>query len=155
MPETPFVAGDWGTSNLRLFLCRGEEVLERSSGPGIATAGTEPAAVLFDCMAPWTRAHGPLPVWLAGMVGSRNGWTEVPYVPCPVDADALAAGMLRFTARDHDIAIMPGVSCTNPCGAPDVMRGEETQIIGALARDRDWPWAATCWCCQVPTQSGY
>lgn len=127
------IAGDWGTTNLRLHLCQGASVLDKVEGAGIGALTTSPEATLFDAIAPWTREHGALPIWLAGMVGSRNGWREVPYASCPAGVTELHRAMLRFNARGHDIAIGAGVSCTNPQGAPDVMRGEETQILGAIA----------------------
>ena len=83
----------------------------------------------------WARDHGRLPVFFSGMVGSRNGWREAPYVPCPADTQTLAASMLRFESSGQAIAIAPGVQCINPRGAPDVMRGEETQIVGALSEN--------------------
>jgi 2-dehydro-3-deoxygalactonokinase len=133
-----FVAADWGTRHLRLSLCRGGNVHQRCDGPGIAavSAGAGPQtfqAVLSKAIAPWISAHGAMPVWIAGMAGSRNGWQETPYVPCPAGARALADSVLRFSAGNLQVAIAPGACCTNPLGAPDVMRGEETQVIGALA----------------------
>jgi len=130
-----FVAGDWGTSHLRLYLCRGRETLEQRDGPGIGALQTSPETVLFEGIAPWIAAHGALPVWLAGMVGSRNGWREAPYAACSADASRLIDAILRFDSNGHDIRIVPGMSCINSFGAPDVMRGEETQIIGAMALD--------------------
>jgi 2-dehydro-3-deoxygalactonokinase len=126
------VLGDWGTSHLRLFLCRGDEVVDRREGPGISRLGASPEATVFELLAPWIASHGRMPIVLSGMVGSRNGWKEVPYAPCPADVDALARAMLGFRAREHEVLIVPGLSCRNPCGALDVLRGEETQIIGAL-----------------------
>jgi 2-dehydro-3-deoxygalactonokinase len=139
-----FIAADWGTSHLRLFLCRGRSVLEQRQGPGVAALSSAAdgnarapafAQTLSTSIAPWIEAQGEVPVWIAGMAGSRNGWREAPYVPCPVDAPALARSVLRFGADGHTVTIAPGVRCTNSLGAPDVMRGEETQIVGALARD--------------------
>jgi 2-dehydro-3-deoxygalactonokinase len=127
------IAGDWGTTHLRLHLCRGTDVLEKADGPGIGALGSSPEAILFDAIKPWTSTHGTLPIWLAGMVGSRNGWREVPYASCPADIQKLRGALLKFRAHDHDVAIAAGVSCTNRLGAPDVMRGEETQILGAMA----------------------
>ena len=127
------IAGDWGTTFLRLHLCRGAAVLDKADGPGIGAVGAGAETALFEAIAPWTREHGRLPIWLAGMVGSRNGWREVPYASCPADAASLRKSLLRFSAHGHDVAIAAGVSCTNPHGAPDVMRGEETQILGAIA----------------------
>jgi 2-dehydro-3-deoxygalactonokinase len=74
-------------------------------------------------------------VWLAGMVGSRNGWQEAPYVPCPLDIRTMATSLLHLDATGTEVSIVPGARCVNPRGAPDVMRGEETQIIGALRLD--------------------
>lgn len=130
-----FIAGDWGTTNLRLSLCDASMVLDRRDGPGIAELRASPESTLFELIEPWVRARGQIPVVFAGIGGSRNGWREAPYAPCPADTAALQHSILRFVARGHEIAIVPGVSCTNPRGAPDVMRGEETQIIGAIARD--------------------
>lgn len=127
------IAGDWGTTHLRLHLCRGPTVLAQIDGPGIGALRNGAEQTLFDALTPWTREHGRLPIWLAGMVGSRNGWREVPYASCPADVSKLRASLLRFTANAHEIAIAAGVACTNALGAPDVMRGEETQILGAIA----------------------
>jgi 2-dehydro-3-deoxygalactonokinase len=138
MTEAPtHIAGDWGTTHLRLHLCRGASVLDKVDGAGISGLTASPAATLFGAIEPWVRAHGPLPIWLAGMVGSRNGWREVPYASCPAGASELRHALLRFNVDGHEIAIAAGVSCTNPLGAPDVMRGEETQILGAMAMHRE------------------
>jgi 2-dehydro-3-deoxygalactonokinase len=128
-----FIAGDWGTSRLRLYLCAGDEVLDRRTGPGAVGQKEPHQATLSALIAPWVAAHGPLPVLLCGMVGSRNGWVEAPYAPCPADALSLAALRVRFTADETDISIVPGVVAKSDHDAPDVMRGEETQLIGALA----------------------
>ncbi|WP_157994601.1 2-dehydro-3-deoxygalactonokinase [Peristeroidobacter agariperforans] len=127
------IAGDWGTTHLRLHLCRGATVLDKVDGAGIGSLTVSAEATLFGALDPWARKYGSLPIWLAGMVGSRNGWREVPYASCPAGAAELRSALLRFDARGHSIAIAAGVSCTNPLGAPDVMRGEETQILGAIA----------------------
>ena len=131
MSEAAFIAGDWGTSRLRLYLCdtRGV-VLARGEGEGASVpdcAGRFAAAV-----APWDKAHGALPAVLGGMVGSTIGWKEVPYLRCPARPQAIAGASLRFEAGGRAIAILPGLSCIGKTGAPDVMRGEETQILGAL-----------------------
>jgi 2-dehydro-3-deoxygalactonokinase len=75
-----------------------------------------------------------MPVVLSGMVGSRQGWREAPYVPCPAGEAALAGGLLDIgEGRGTPVVIVPGVSVEHPSGMPDVMRGEETQIVGARA----------------------
>lgn len=134
MTDAPtHIAGDWGTTHLRLHLCRGAAVLDKVDGAGIGSLTVSAEATLFGALDAWARKYGALPIWLAGMVGSRNGWREVPYAACPAGVAELRAALLRFDARGHSIAIAAGVSCTNPVGAPDVMRGEETQILGAIA----------------------
>jgi 2-dehydro-3-deoxygalactonokinase len=81
---------------------------------------------------PWDKAHGILPAVLCGMVGSTIGWREVSYLKCPAKPAAIADAALRFDANGRAVAILPGLSCRGKTGAPDVMRGEETQILGAL-----------------------
>jgi 2-dehydro-3-deoxygalactonokinase len=65
------------------------------------------------------------------MVGSATGWLEMPYLPCPADLEELADAA---RAPRGGVALVPGMRCTNPLGAPDVMRGEETQLLGACRR---------------------
>ena len=128
-----FIAGDWGTTQLRLYLCDGATVLDRVNGPGIAALSESPEKTFVPLTAGWAARHKSLSAHLCGMVGSRNGWVETPYVRCPANMNALRAGLMKFEAAGMRISIVPGLSCTNPLGAPDVMRGEETQIFGALA----------------------
>jgi 2-dehydro-3-deoxygalactonokinase len=133
MGREHYIAGDWGTSRLRLSLCLGDRVLETLEGPGIGALREPAGATLRPLIAAWRQAHGPLPILLCGMAGSRNGWREAPYLPCPVDLRALGAAALRFEADAAPVAIAPGLSCRSRLGSPDVMRGEETQIAGAIA----------------------
>jgi 2-dehydro-3-deoxygalactonokinase len=131
MSEAAFIAGDWGTSRLRLYLfdARGS-VLARGEGEGASVPDC--AGRFAGAVAAWDKAHGVLPAVLGGMVGSTIGWKEVPYLRCPARPQAIAGAALRFEAGGRAIAILPGLSCTGKTGAPDVMRGEETQILGAL-----------------------
>jgi 2-dehydro-3-deoxygalactonokinase len=133
MDLEPYITGDWGTTRLRLSLCRGERVLETRQGPGIGALREPAGEALRSLIAGWRQTHGPLPILLCGMAGSRNGWREAPYLPCPVDLRALGTSALRFEADESPVAIAPGLSCKSRLGAPDVMRGEETQIAGAIA----------------------
>lgn len=134
------IAGDWGSSRMRLHLCRrdvdGFAVLDSAAGPGAKDVADHEAA-FFDAASPWIAAHGPMPVVLVGMVGSTIGWREVPYAPCPAGAADLAARLDWFEARGLPLAIVPGLACTNIFGLPDVMRGEEAQLFGWLARVPD------------------
>jgi 2-dehydro-3-deoxygalactonokinase len=131
MADSPFVVGDWGTSHLRLFLCAADStVLQRVQGPGAAQVPGAHAATLASLLAPWQNDGVLLPVVLCGMVGSSLGWVEAPYLPCPVRPEQIAAGCL--SQWDDRVQIVPGLSCLNCFAAPDLMRGEETQILGAL-----------------------
>ncbi len=125
---TSFIGGDWGTSRLRLFLCDGQGAVEaRREGPGIAQAGTRAAEIFADLTKDWDA-----PAVLSGMVGSTIGWREAPYCPCPAAPEAIAGAALRFKQDGRAIAIIPGLCCSNASGLFDVMRGEETQLLGAL-----------------------
>jgi 2-dehydro-3-deoxygalactonokinase len=132
-----YIAGDWGTSRLRLSLCLGDRVLETRQGPGIGALREPAPDALRPLLAGWRQTHGPLPLLLCGMAGSRNGWRETAYLPCPADVHTLGRSALRFESDGATVAIAPGLSCTSRLGSPEVMRGEETQIAGALALHPD------------------
>lgn len=131
--EESFIFGDWGSTAMRLALCRianGEvEEIETARSVGIKFAA-DPEATFFSVAADWFQRHGAMPVVLAGMVGSNRGWKETAYVECPAAAGDLARAARRFQARGNRLTIVPGLSCTNIFGIPDIMRGEETQIFG-------------------------
>lgn len=137
--EPKLIALDWGTSSLRGFLMdAGGAVLEQRGSPHGITALPEPGAPGFEaafealCGA-WLDRWPGLPVVAGGMVGSSQGWREAPYVLCPADVSRLAAEAVEVpTRRGLSILIAPGVLSRPGGGAPDVMRGEEIQIAGAL-----------------------
>jgi len=129
MDEGAFIAGDWGTSHLRLFLCDAQgAVCDSLTGPGIAGSDGR-CAEIFDSLASKWGEH--LPAVLCGMVGSNIGWMQAPYAACPATLADIAGR--SASVRDGRIRIVPGLSCRNHFDAPDFMRGEETQILGALA----------------------
>ncbi|WP_414719334.1 2-dehydro-3-deoxygalactonokinase [Trinickia sp.] len=127
---------DWGTTALRAYLFdeRGGVIATRASGDGIMRLpqpGAFDAAFEAAC-GDWLDMSPSLPVIAAGMIGSAQGWREAPYVETPADALALVAGIVRVSAAcGADIHIVPGV--IEHGELPNVMRGEETQIVGALA----------------------
>ena len=138
MPNADFIAGDWGTTHLRLYLCdhRGS-VLESKTGEGVGSLHGNAEHAFSSLVEGWEQHHGKLPAVLCGMAGSTIGWREVPYVACPARLDSVAAKSLRFESGGRTIAIAPGLCCQNRLQAPDMMRGEETQILGALRSDPD------------------
>jgi len=123
----PFIAVDWGTTNRRAYLIEGGEVVatERDElGILSVPAGGFPAAV-----ADLRARHGGLPMLLAGMVGSNRGWHDAGYVAAPAGIADIAA---RLVSPEDGVAIVPGV-CRDSDGRQDVMRGEEVQLLGAVA----------------------
>ena len=132
--KADWIAVDWGTTNLRAFAMgpegiRAEAMSEDGMGR-LTPSDFEPA--LIQLIEPWL-GPGVTPVLACGMVGSRQGWCEAPYraTPCtPMDVGQ----MVRVPVRDPRITvqIVPGLKQVKPA---DVMRGEETQIAGALALD--------------------
>lgn len=125
-----FIAVDWGTSNARFALCDADgRALEIRKGPGAADSRGRFAEVFDAHTADWRGSRGELTAWLCGMAGSAIGWLETPYLPAPVDLHELAEAPVKIRAGVYAV---PGMRCTNPLGAPDVMRGEETQLLGAL-----------------------
>jgi len=145
------IALDWGTSSLRAFLLdeRGAVLQERATDHGIlhlpspgGRAGFESA--FADAVGGWLRQWPTLPAVASGMVGSAQGWQEAPYVPCPADVTALAAHASRVaTGLGRDLWLAPGLRYEPSAGAPDVMRGEEIQIAGAIDVQPAWAARAT------------
>lgn len=133
-----FVAVDWGTTNRRAYLIEDGAVLaaERDA-TGILAVGE--GGFPGEAAAIRARFDGA-PMLLAGMVGSNRGWMDAGYIACPVTADALAAGLV---APADGVAIVPGVKRTGD-GRPDVMRGEEVQLLGAVAAGLAPPDALLC-----------
>jgi 2-dehydro-3-deoxygalactonokinase len=126
-----FIAGDWGTSHLRLFLCDAEGgVLDSQSGPGAADVGGRFAETFLDLTSGWDASQSGLPAVLCGMVGSNIGWSQAPYVACPAVPEDIADACVAL--RNGRVRIVPGLSCRNRFDAPDFLRGEETQILGAM-----------------------
>ena len=129
--EAPaLIALDWGTSTLRAYLLAGDgRVLDQRSEPwGIMQVGGRPFADVYrDATDQWS-AHR-LPAIACGMVGSAQGWIEASYCAVPAGAAELARALAPVDGVD--VRIVAGVSQAG--GAADVMRGEETQVIGALS----------------------
>ena len=144
-PATPpfdrirgLVALDWGTSSLRAWRVSdaGAILDARQQGWGIMhlPPGGFPAA-FATITRDWLAPGNPVPAIACGMVGSRQGWREVPYLPTPASLQQLAASLLALdVGGDATLHLVPGVLETNDPLAPDVMRGEETQAMGAAAK---------------------
>ena len=143
MTESLFIAGDWGTTHLRLYLFQHHHrqpltILASQMGPGVAQLKSQVDSqvesnfeqVFFDLAGHWLDKHGPMPVILSGMVGSNIGWHAAPYIDCPASGKQIVAGRTAFNARGIEFSIISGLRTTNPLGTPDLMRGEELQLLG-------------------------
>ena len=130
--DRALVAIDWGTSALRgARLDDSGRVLEERSAPfGILNVPNGDFAATFAAQfGDWMKPPGALCL-ISGMAGSRQGWAEAPYVSCPAGPAELARH-LHWIEPDR-IALVPGLSDTQR-DVPDVMRGEEVQIFGAMS----------------------
>ncbi|MGA7810744.1 2-dehydro-3-deoxygalactonokinase [Bradyrhizobium sp.] len=130
-----FVAVDWGTSSFRgwLMSADGEALAESRGAEGMLhCSGAGFAPVLRDHLARLGAPDG-IPILICGMAGARQGWAEAPYLKTPTRLDALHEGAIRVGARG-DIRILPGVAQAR-ADRPDVMRGEETQLLGGTDPD--------------------
>ena len=132
---TGLIALDWGTSTLRAWrLSRAGTVLEarqRDWGIMHLPDGGFPGA--FEGITRgWSEPGRQPPAIACGMVGSRQGWLEVPYLPTPAGLPQLAGGLATLPCGDVLLHLVPGVLQASDREAPDVMRGEETQAMGAV-----------------------
>ncbi|MES2959884.1 MAG: 2-dehydro-3-deoxygalactonokinase [Pseudomonadota bacterium] len=128
------IAIDWGTSNLRASLLgEGGVVLESRAAAGGVMAVPERrfAEALQALCGDWIERHA-CPAIASGMVGSRQGWQEAPYVDCPAGPAQVAAQLTRIEVTPRvALHIVPGLRWIGSDGYDDVMRGEETQLWGA------------------------
>lgn len=130
MTQPQLIGLDWGTTSCRAYLIGADGVLARNvNGPGILRVENGAFGAALDGM---IRDWPALPIILSGMIGSRQGWVEAPYAKCPAGAGDVVQALARIDHGDPAISLVPGLSTEND-KMPDVMRGEETQILGALA----------------------
>ena len=125
---------DWGTSSLRAFLIdgQGKVVDHLSTSEGIMQVpDNDFEAVLSRLLSPWI-TKSRLPVIASGMITSRNGWIETPYLPLPTGAAQLAEALHKVPVASGELLHLVTGATIDHNDAPDVMRGEETQIAGAV-----------------------
>lgn len=131
-----WIAIDWGTSNFRAFLMKEHECIDSVSAPCglLHVPDRQFATALRPLIRHWLDEFPQLPLLMAGMVGSQQGWQEVPYVTLPAGSRQLAECTAALeTPWGSPCRIVAGVSGMNEFGLPDVMRGEEIQLIGLAA----------------------
>lgn len=147
--DAALLALDWGSTTFRAWLLDGGgaalDTVRTADGAltvsGPADSARARAAAFEETFArlcrPWLDEHPGIPVLCAGMAGSNHGWAEAGYLDVPADLGALAEHLTVVPAGDSVVHIVPGLRATGP--DPDVMRGEEVQLAGALAPAGDRP----------------
>lgn len=129
-----FIAGDWGSSNVRFFLFQDGKVADVIKTPdGISKIKPDDCPHIFTkACGQWLQQHHITQVLLAGMIGSDCGWQDAGYIETPVSLSALQHQRVAVpNSLDLDISIIPGL-CVKEHNNLNVMRGEETQLAGAV-----------------------
>jgi len=136
MNQAAYAAVDWGTSSFRLWLVdrSGRALAERRSDEGMTAAAKSSFAAVLQAHLAAVSAAPDLPVIICGMAGARQGWVEAGYVETPAPLAAILSRAAIVKGQSRDIRILPGIA-QRDASAPDVMRGEETQLLGALGNE--------------------
>ncbi len=137
MSAVSLISVDWGTTSLRIYAVAGDGTIlatHESANGILSVADQDFEGILRRALKALALDTTGTPVILSGMIGSRQGWVEAPYISCPAKIDDLAAGLTKLDDVDgHIVRLIPGICWRPEKGAPDVIRGEETQVFGALA----------------------
>lgn len=142
---------DWGTTSFRAYrLSRDGTIRDRrTAAKGImAIKNGRFADALREEIGPWL-AGGERHVLLSGMIGSRQGWVEAPYLACPAGAAEIARALVEIPYDWAQLRVVPGLSAVDASGVPEVMRGEETQLAGVMAQVAN----GLAWACLPGTHS--
>lgn len=137
MNDSKVILGiDWGTTNRRAYVldAQGKLLRQHADGNGILAVGAGNFEKSLQNLLE-ELGLGPADVIMSGMVGSRNGWRQVPYLTNIHPLSRLYEALLEIDSPLPDVRcrIVPGYQFADAFGTPDVMRGEETQIFGAMA----------------------
>src|SRR3954462_4356747 len=133
--DRSMIGVDWGTTSFRAFrIAPDGTIRDRRAGLRglVHVPDNRFADTLRDEIGPWL-ASGEDHVLLSGMIGSRQGWKETPYLPCPAGAPEIGAALVEIEYDWAQVKLVPGLSATDETGVAEVMRGEETQVLGVLA----------------------
>lgn len=135
MTTAEWIAVDWGTSNVRAWGMTGEGsvAFEREAAQGMGRLERADYPGVLARLLGAAADSGRMEVLVCGMAGARTGWREAPYVETPAELDHLLSRAVvpETTGTPFDVHILPGV-CQRTEGAEDVMRGEETQLLGFM-----------------------
>ena len=132
---TPFCAAvDWGTSSFRLWLLSGDgsALAERRSDEGMIRAAASGFEGILERHLGELGVAADLPVIVCGMAGARQGWREAGYLDTPANVAEVVRNAMAVDGAARNVRILPGIA-QRDASAPDVMRGEETQLLGLVA----------------------
>src|SRR5579862_7337966 len=134
MTQPTLIAIDWGTTSARAYAldASGRVMAERSAPLGVQNVADRDFEAALATLWPEAR-ESRVPMLASGMIGSRQGWIEAPYCECPATLEMIAAHLVHVEGTR--LSIVPGLRTRSADGTADVMRGEETQLLGALAAD--------------------
>ncbi len=142
---------DWGTTSFRAYRLTRDGTIrdQKTAAKGImAIKDGRFADALREEIGPWLAA-GERHVLLSGMIGSRQGWAEAPYLACPAGAGEIAKALVEIPYEWGQLRVVPGLSAVDASGVPEVMRGEETQLAGVLVQVAN----GLAWACLPGTHS--
>lgn len=138
-----FVGINWGSTSFRAYLigADGAALDEYAAPAGIATLDRDGmAALMRELASRWSQCG---PIYASGMIGSNVGWIEVPYAQAPAGCADLAAAAVSTQIGEVPLRIVPGIACRRSFdGEPDVLRGEEIELIGFAAMRAVNGWVA-------------
>ena len=138
-----FVGVNWGSTNFRAFLigADGSAIDEYSAPAGVVTLDRNGMAATMDVLGKRWPVRGP--VYASGMIGSTVGWIEVPYAQAPAGCADLARAAVATEIGSVPVQIVPGITCQRSFdGAPDILRGEEIELMGLAALRATDGWVA-------------
>jgi 2-dehydro-3-deoxygalactonokinase len=129
-----FVGVNWGSTNFRALLIGADGVAidEYSAPAGVVALDRDGMAATMDDLAARWPNRGP--IYASGMIGSNVGWIEVPYAEAPAGCADLARAAVATQIGNVPLHIVPGVACRRSFdGEPDILRGEEIELMGLAA----------------------
>ena len=137
-PVIAYVLVDWGTSHLRIWAVDGDGAVhaEAKSAQGMGATASSAFEGILDQHLADLGIGADVPVIMCGMVGSRQGWQEAPYLEVPAALDAVVDNAVRVSGIKRDARILPGIA-DRRVETTDVMRSEETQLLGLAACGRN------------------